>query len=404
MGRWAVLMMCLACWPVQAQDGLSLPEAWAAARERAPQMQAVRAQVEASEAAWAVARQRPNPSLSVEAENFRGSGAYRGSALRETTATLEWPLELGGKRAARMALAGAGQALADSEARLTEAEVLADTTTAFIDLIAAQQRADLADERAQWAGQLLHAATVRVDAGKAAPLEVQRAQLEQMQAQQEADSARRQVQQARQQLQQWTGLDAHTLSTPWFEHTDTAPDEPETTSPTLARRQAELAAAEAGITQARRERIPDISLGFGLRRFEESGDTATVLSLTIPLPLRNTGSAQVRQARAEYARAQAVHSAAQQEHQRAIFAARMEIEDARAAATATSARETLALEAARIARIGYREGKLSQLDVIEAERSLSQTRSAAVDARAAFHLARNRLALLYGQRVPLYQE
>jgi len=407
MGRWAVTMVWLAtmaCIPVQAQATLSLPEALVAARERAPQLQAARAQIEASEAAFAIARQRPNPSLSVEAENFRGSGPYRGSRLRETTASLEWPLEFGGKRAARMALAGAGQALADSEAWLAEATVLADTTTAFIDLLAAQRRVELATERAQWAEQLLHAASIRVESGKAAPLEVQRAQIEHMQAQQDTASAQRQMQQAQQQLQQRTGLNIDTLIAPWFEQTETDSDEPAATAPALARSRAELAAAEAGILQARRERIPDLSVSLGLRRFEESHDTATVLALTIPLPLRNTGAAQVRQARAEYARAQAQHTAAQQDAERALRAAQMEIEDTRAAAIANAARESLAVETARMARIGYREGKLSQLDVIEAERSLSQTRSAVVDALHAFHLARNHLALLYGQRTPLYPQ
>ena len=37
-------------------------------------------------------------------------------------------------------------------------------------------------------------------------------------------------------------------------------------------------------------------------------------------------------------------------------------------------------EAARIARIGYREGKFGQLDLLDAERTLAQTRAAAIDA------------------------
>jgi len=239
---------------------------------------------------------------------------------------------------------------------------------------------------------------------KAAPLDIQRAQLEHMQAQQDAASAQRQMQQAQQHLRQWTGLNTDTLTAPWFDQTETGTAQPTTTAPALARSRAELTAAEAGIAQAKRERIPDISVRLGLRRFAESRDTATVLALTIPLPLRNTGAAQVRQARAEYTRAEAQHTAAQQDTERALLRAQMEIEDTRAAAIATSARQTLAIEAARIARIGYREGKLSQLDVIEAERSLSQTRSAVVAALHAFHLARNRLALLHGQRTPLYQD
>jgi cobalt-zinc-cadmium efflux system outer membrane protein len=53
-----------------------------------------------------------------------------------------------------------------------------------------------------------------------------------------------------------------------------------------------------------------------------------------------------------------------------------------------------AQEAARIARIGYREGRFSQLDLLDAERTLAQTRLTAVDALAAYQDARARLERL----------
>ena len=53
-----------------------------------------------------------------------------------------------------------------------------------------------------------------------------------------------------------------------------------------------------------------------------------------------------------------------------------------------------AAEAARIARIGYREGKFGQLDLLDAERTLSETRTAAIDALATYHDAKARLERL----------
>ena len=49
-----------------------------------------------------------------------------------------------------------------------------------------------------------------------------------------------------------------------------------------------------------------------------------------------------------------------------------------------------ATESARIARIGYREGKFGQLDLLDAEGTLSETRTAAIDALAAYHDAQAR--------------
>ena len=44
--------------------------------------------------------------------------------------------------------------------------------------------------------------------------------------------------------------------------------------------------------------------------------------------------------------------------------------------------------AARIARIGYREGKFGQLELLDAERTLAETRVAAIDALANYQNAR----------------
>ena len=73
---------------------------------------------------------------------------------------------------------------------------------------------------------------------------------------------------------------------------------------------------------------------------------------------------------------------------------------AEAANAATTARNatgpalTAAAEAARIARIGYREGKFGQLDLLDAERTLADTRVAAIDALANYQLAHARLERL----------
>lgn len=57
-------------------------------------------------------------------------------------------------------------------------------------------------------------------------------------------------------------------------------------------------------------------------------------------------------------------------------------------------RRRAAQEAARIACIGYREGKFGQLDLLDAERTLAETRLAAIDALAAYQNARAQLERL----------
>ena len=65
-----------------------------------PALEAASADVRAAEAGRQVAGLRPNPTVTVEAENVAGSGQYRGTQSLEATTSLTLPLELGGKRSA----------------------------------------------------------------------------------------------------------------------------------------------------------------------------------------------------------------------------------------------------------------------------------------------------------------
>ncbi len=73
------------------------------------------------------------------------------------------------------------------------------------------------------------------------------------------------------------------------------------------------------------------------------------------------------------------------------------VQAANAATTArTAAGPALAAaqEAARIARIGYREGKFGQTELLDVERTLAETRLAAIDALAEYQNARAQLERL----------
>ena len=146
---------------------------------------------------------------------------------------------------------------------------------------------------------------------------------------------------------------------------------------------------------ARANRVPDLNVGPALRRLEATNDTAAVFSISIPIPLFNNGRAAIAQARAQRSQAEAQRRVTALDVEQAITDA-----EAEAANAATSARTAAgpalaaAQEAARIARIGYREGKFSQLDLLDAERTLADTRLAAIDALAAYQNAEARLARL----------
>ncbi len=92
----------------QAQgEHLTLDRALELAGAMAPGVEAASAGVRAAEAQRRAAGLRPNPSINMEAENVIGTGPYSGLSSAETTVGMSLPLELGGKRSARIGVADA---------------------------------------------------------------------------------------------------------------------------------------------------------------------------------------------------------------------------------------------------------------------------------------------------------
>lgn len=388
-------------------QAFTLREAVARAQESAPGVQGAKAAVDSADAAVQAARLLPNPTLSVEAENILGTGRYARFGGSETTYSVAMPLELGGKRSSRTRVAQAEQSAAQIGVAVAKADLTLKITQAFIAVAASERRLRIADQRRELAVQTERVAHLRVGAGKVSPIDEQRASAQRLRADVDAGRAARATEVARANLARLIGATQPlAIVAPWFDDTsaEAGIDAPES-SLSRAAAEAQVAAARARLDSARRARIPDLTVSAGTRRIKETSDTAAVVALSIPLPLFNRGDAEVARARAELDKAEAERNAAALDLAEALASARADVTDARASAISASGPELAAAqEAARIARIGYAEGKFSQLDLIEAERSLSQTQEAAIDALATFHDARARLARLLGHLDPIYKD
>jgi len=404
----SVLLAAASLGPAQAQGTvMTLADAVAKAQQRAPAQQAADAALRAAEANTQVAAQLPNPSLSYEAENVMGSGRYAGFGGGERTLSLSVPLELGGKREARRKVASAEREAAVLTVAATRADVTQRATEAFIAAVGAAHRAEVARSGYDLAAKAAHAARERVRAGKASPIEEQRADVVQINAQVKLDKAERALGVAHAILARITGSSLPlSLAASWFESSHLMPVIPAAAqSPFVAAAQAQVLAANARVDAARRDRIPDLTLTAGTRRYGDSPDRAAVVGISIPLPLFNPGAAALGKSRADYERALAERDAVAEEANDDLLRAETEVADAAALArAATGPALAASQEAARIARIGYAEGKFPQLELIEAERSLAETREVAVDALSALHLARARLARLRGSTTPIYKD
>jgi cobalt-zinc-cadmium efflux system outer membrane protein len=402
----AVLAVSVCATSLQAQTSISssadpaltLDEALANAGALSPGVEAARFGIVAAQAQRDVARLRPNPSIDAMAENIAGTGAYSGLRASETTVGLSLPLELGGKRSARVEVANAQIARASLEAAIAQADLRQRVSQAFNDASANQGRAVIAREQVGIAAEVLRAARVRVASGRASPLEEQRADVARLNAEGTAERSERSADLARDTLSRLIGSTVTQVDPTWFTHVEAAgPPRPLDAAGTLAiaAAQADLGTAAAQVRLARSQRIPDVTVSAAARRLEASNDMAGVFSISVPLPIFNTGRAGVDLASAQRRQAEANRRLAMLDAEQMIATARVEAANAATTArNATGPTLAAAQEAARIARIGYREGKFGQLDLLEAERTLSDTRASAIDALAAYHDAQARLERL----------
>ncbi|WP_156359801.1 TolC family protein, partial [Sphingomonas sp. Leaf28] len=325
--------------PTSTSPPLTLEQALSLAGASAPSLEAATAGVRAAQAGRTVAGYRPNPSIVAETENIAGSGQYRGLRSAETTAGLALPIELGGKRSARIAVADAignrariGTALAEADLRLAITQLYIEATAAERRLVTAREQAGIAREASRAAG-------VRVQAGRASPLEQQRADVLRINVETAVERAERLAEVARSNLARRIGQPlTGPLDLVWFGRVEGfGPARPIETAGTLAlaATRADVTTAEAQVRLARSQRIPDVTLSASARRLEATNDVAAVFGLSIPFPLFNNGKAAVAQARAQTDQAQALRRAAELDTAQDIASAQANV--ANAATTARNA-------------------------------------------------------------------
>jgi cobalt-zinc-cadmium efflux system outer membrane protein len=377
----------------------TLEQALAAAGAASPSLDVAAAELRAAEAGRKVAGMRPNPEVQVQVENVGGTGEFKGTQSAETTTGLALPIELGGKRSARIAVADAQTGRARVEAAIAAADLRLRVTEAYLTAVAAERRVEIAQQEADFAAVGFRAASARVTAGAASPIEQQRADVLRINADVALEKFKREASIARANLARLIG---HPVTGPldrsWFERVDdyglSIPVSAEGTL-AFAAAAADLSVASAQVRLARSQRVPDITLSAGARRLSASNDTAAIFGVSIPFPLFNGGKAALDQATALESASDARRRLVLVETEQEIAAAQAEVANAAAAARAAGGPGlAAAFEAARIAAIGYANGKFGQLDLIEAQRTLAQTRSAYVDALVAYRSAQARLARL----------
>lgn len=377
---------------------LSLAQALDEAAARSPAIVAAEAEVAAAEARIRQAGYRSNPELSVEVENFAGTGELRGLRSTETTVAVNQRLDLGGRRSARVSAAEAQLNVQRLRLAIARADLSQSVREQFARANAAREKLAQADENVKRARELARVAGILVEAGRDPPLRGLRARSALAQAEAEREAAVADELAARSSLAALFGV-----SQPVGSVAGTALDLiPRSVNPDISLdvrlADAERAAAAAGVREQLAERRLDPAVGVGVRHVRESGDVGLVAGLSMPLRLfdRNQGNIDAARQAANAADARRASTLAT-----TTARARNAIANVEAAQRRVEALEKAAVpeasEALRLAEFSYREGRASLLELIDIQNAYTAARSSLTEARLTLALATAELGRILAQ-------
>ncbi|MCB1077100.1 MAG: TolC family protein [Verrucomicrobiae bacterium] len=388
------------------ESTLSLNEAGARALEKHPSLQIFDADRRLADAKVLSALARPNPELEFETEDVLGTGEYEGFQSAVYNLGLSQLLELGGKRQLRAEVARSAREAEELRFEAARREVLLETTRRFVATLAAQDAEETAKQNLTIAKETVASVKGLQEGGRGSAIDVGQSELGLREAELQLKTAKSRTTLARQQLaSMWRD------TKPDFDRVTGHLGEPRKSIPASDSLQEtldahpEVALARSGIATARREldlqqrlRQPDVNVGLAWRRDTTVDDNAVVFNVSLPLPFWNRNEGGIAEAEAEVARTEALVDQAHQQLSLSLAEALTRLETARDQyRLIADAMLPAAEKHHETVSEGYRLGRISYLDLLEARRALTAVRAQRIEALSAYHEARVEIETLTGK-------
>ena len=392
----AVALVVRAAQAAEETTQVTLDEAVVLLRRQSPELLAGALKVRAAQGDVTTARLYPNPTLSFGAGNFpigrtNPPGIGAGDTVNEQVG-IGQELVLWGKHGERIAAAHGRMAAAGAERADLDRRLVFEVRARFVRTLVAGERLRLARENLTHYRETVRVSRERADAGEISAAEFDKIALEQRGFEHEVADAEIERRQAVAELLPLLGLDVADL-VPVGElrlpaartDTDTLVSEALRRRPDLTAAERAAEAAEAALRLARAERWPNVTVGvqYTHDEFQVAGNLANSLgaNFSLPLPLVNRNQGEIQRAEAEAL-------IARREVQKLRLGIPQEVRTAVTSYTVAGERvrrfEEAFLrqseDARRAAEVSYREGAISLLEFVEAERTFIQTQRDHLDA------------------------
>lgn len=386
--------------PAAFAETVTLDQAIAKAVEAAPLLKADDAAVAAARAGRVQAGVRPNPSVTVDAENFVGTGPYNVLGQAEITATYNQPIERGGKRAARVALADKDIDVAQASVNVTRLDLAASVQRAFFDVLIAKDVLQIAQFRLTTERELQTEALRRVR-GYKDPLFVEtRAAARVANAQIGVEQAEFRVEAARDLLAGYWGGDGADLTVDGaLMASNSVPLKLAASDEKL--NEARVARASAAVIVEETRRIQDYTVSGGTRFLRSTNDVAAVAGITIPIGRFDRNQGGIDRARAEKDRLSFAAEAARLEKLRRLASLRANAESAQVRADALMEEVyPRAYKTLQQVRKGYNRGGFSFRDIQDAADAILEVQDQWLEANTQYRDLQTEIDRLTGRFDP----
>jgi len=380
---------------MESSGELNLRQALELAFARNPDLAAFSWEVRSGDPRIQQAGLIPNPELGVEFENFLGSDPSRKFETLETTLSISQLLELGGKRAARIRLASSEKEVSSWEYEAKRADVAAEVAKSFVEVLSAQERLALAGEMARLSKEVLDVVSARVAAGKISPVEETKASVAWSISGIDLERAKLALEGTRKRLAATWGsaIPMFSKTVGQLDRLTSIPSQEVLSdrisrNPDVARWAAEIEQRNAVLAQDRAERIPDVTISAGIRRFRELEDTSFVAGATIPIPIFNRNQGKILESQYRISKAERERESAGNKVLTALSDAYQALATGYLESTTL---KSVVLPGARsafdAATEGFRQGKFGYLEVLDAQRTLFEAKGRYVEALSSYHKA-----------------
>lgn len=299
---------------LQEQKDLTLRDAALMALRRNPDLSAFAKEIRALEGATLQAGLLPNPEVSANVENIGNVQPLTGdinsskSVAQEvvqqiSTIRISQLIELGGKRAARVAAASLSEELAAQDYEVRRVELIARVANVFTEVLAGQEQLRLAEESQQLAQRIVDTVAKRVQAGKVPPIEETRvgvalstARIALVQAQRDLESARKRLALLWGNASPTFNRAVGDLESPIFLPEFESLVERALASPMAVRAMKNVEQRKAILEVERTRRIPNLTINAGVVNHAVIGGNTAIAAVTLPLPLFNRNQGNIQEA------------------------------------------------------------------------------------------------------------